>query len=258
MKPAVVVFVVFAAAVALCARGQQDACENGPLELSASVTTHVLCHGAATGALQVNVTVGDDQEGFDFFLDDAAETSGTTGVFSGLVAGTYTVTVVRVSDNCTETSQALEITQPTAITLGATPEITAPSSCDASDGVATVTAEGGLAPYTLTLGTATADIATGETATFAGLAAGIHNITIVDANSCRAWGIVTVTCDDGGGFPTWAIPVIVIGGILVLGAIAVGLVCGLYKRHQKRYRDVFRDADEEDGVGVAQGDPTDF
>lgn len=232
-----------------------------PLGATATVHAHVLCYNAMTGVVTVNITEGDDGSGFTFILSSSAvELENAAGVFTELAAGVYTAEVERKSDNCTVELTGITVNSPEKLYVVTTPppQVEAPSTCSASDGSITVDILGGITPYTVAIGSTNVKITTGESATFENLAAGTYNVTVVDSNDCQAWEVFTINCSDDGGFPAWAIAVIVVGGILVIAAIAVFFICCAYKRHQKRYRDVFRDADEDAGVGVTQGDPSDF
>ena len=99
-------------------------------------------------------------------------------------AGTYAVTVTD-NNGCTASANGTA-SQPTQLTAS----ISSPTnvSCNgASDGSATVTANGGTADYTyLWSNNAT-------TPTVNGLAAGTYNVTITDANSCTATASTTIT-----------------------------------------------------------------
>ena len=102
-------------------------------------------------------------------------------------AGTYAVTVTD-NNGCTASANGTA-SQPTQLTAS----ISNPTnvSCNgASDGTATVIVSGGTTDYTyLWSNNAT-------TPTVNGLAAGIYNITITDANSCTATASTTITQPD--------------------------------------------------------------
>ncbi|MES2516205.1 MAG: PKD domain-containing protein [Bacteroidota bacterium] len=151
---------------------------------AASVTSslNVLCNGAATGSLTVAPTGGTGP--FTYTLTTPIQTN-TTGAFTGLVAGTYNMTVKDAS-GCTATVSAV-ISQPTAVT-GTVSMI--PVNCFGnSTGTVTAGGAGGVGPYTYlwpALGNSTS-------ATTGGAAAGTYTVTIRDANNCAITRTVTVT-----------------------------------------------------------------
>src|SRR5690606_37889569 len=81
-------------------------------------------------------------------------TSNTTGVFSGLAAGTYTVNV-EDDNGCVKTSNTVTVTQPSTLTAFASVTSNyngAKISCPgADDAVITVTANGGNGGYSYEL-----------------------------------------------------------------------------------------------------------
>jgi hypothetical protein len=98
----------------------------------------------------------------------------TAASLTGLVAGTYTVTVTD-GNGCTAKSDAV-VTEPTSIQL--TTVATDPKCFNSSTGGAEVSASGGTAPYTYlwSLGQTTAIIT--------GMPAGTYSVTVTDANGC--------------------------------------------------------------------------
>ncbi len=147
------------------------------LALSA-IPTPVACYGDATGAINLSVSGGTTPYTYSW-------TNGAiTEDISGLVAGTYTVTVTD-ANNCVAILP-VTITQPTAaLALSAIPT---PVACygDAT-GAINLSVSGGTLPYTYswTNGAITEDIS--------GLVAGTYTVTVTDANSCVAILPVTIT-----------------------------------------------------------------
>ncbi len=93
---------------------------------------------------------------------------------SGVMAGTYTLTVVDALGGRTVTS--INVSQPATLSVVATQQ--APAILNQANGQAQATARGGTAPYTYTWDN-------GETtATPTALTAGEHSVTVVDANGC--------------------------------------------------------------------------
>lgn len=93
---------------------------------------------------------------------------------SGVVAGTYTLTVIDALGSRTVTS--ITVAQPAALSIIATQQ--APALLGKADGKAHATARGGTAPYTYVWGN-------GETTqTATALPAGEHGVTVTDAQGC--------------------------------------------------------------------------
>ncbi len=149
-----------------------------PPALALSTTiTNVLCNGASTGA--VDLTVSGGTPGYTYTWTNGA----TTQDISGLVAGTYTVTVTD-ANGCTKTTSAT-VTEPPALALSTT--VTNVLCNGASTGAVDLTVSGGVAPYSYiwTNGATTQDISN--------LAAGTYTVTVTDANGCTKTTSATVT-----------------------------------------------------------------
>lgn len=140
--------------------------------------TNVLCNGAATGNASVTATGGTGTYSYSW-----APSGGTGSNATGLVAGTYTVTVTSGPVGCTAT-QTFNITQPAA--LSATTSFTQ-ATCNMSNGSAAVAVSGGVGPYTYSwspLG--------GTGSSVAGRPAGTYTVTYTDANGCTGTATVTI------------------------------------------------------------------
>jgi hypothetical protein len=108
----------------------------------------------------------------------------TTQTITGLVAGTYSVTVSDANGRATDCEITIE--EPAMLTAEAS-EVSAVSDTGEEDGVATVTANGGSLPYTYLWDNGE----TTQTATM--LSAGIHTVVVTDVNGCEAEAEVTIT-----------------------------------------------------------------
>ena len=108
---------------------------------------------------------------------------GTAATASGLVAGTYTVTIT--DNNTCQTTKSVTVNQPSALT--ATASKTDVSCYMGSNGTASVTVSGGTAPYSYSWSPSG-----GTAATASGLAAGTYTVTITDNNTCQTTRPVTV------------------------------------------------------------------
>ena len=147
---------------------------------SASSQTNVACNGSASGSATVAVTGGTGSYTYLW-----APSGGTAATATGLVAGSYTVTVTD-ANGCMAT-QSFTITQPTVLVASASAQTNV--SCNGgSNGSATVAVTGGAGGYTYSW------LPTGGTAaTATGLAAGTYTVTVTDANGCTASQSFTIT-----------------------------------------------------------------
>ena len=147
---------------------------------TASVTSPILCNGG-TATVTVVATGGVVPYSYTFDIQ-----TNTTGIFTGISAGTYSISVID-NNNCTATT-SITITQPNTLSASiAGTNLT----CNANNsGTANLTVTGGTIPYTfLWSNTATTEDLTG-------LAAGTFSVTVTDSNSCTATDTVTITEPD--------------------------------------------------------------
>ncbi|PZE16686.1 hypothetical protein DNU06_12590, partial [Putridiphycobacter roseus] len=145
---------------------------NEPTDLTANGTgSATSCHGDNDGTVTVIAAGGTAPYTY------AWSNGGTTATLTGLVAGTYTVTITD-ANGCTETAMAT-VTEPTSMMLSMTSSIN--NVCfGASNATATVVATGGTTGYTYLWNDASAS--TGMSAT--GLSAGTYTVIVTDANGC--------------------------------------------------------------------------
>ncbi len=143
-----------------------------PTELTLSTThTDLLCFGDTDGEAEVTPSGGVAP----YLYSWNSAPPQTTATATGLVAGTYTVTVTD-NNGCNKTA-SVTITQPTAL-------LVATSKTDVlcngnTTGAATATPSGGTGAYTYLW-------STGETsASVSGLAAGAYTVTVTDDNLCQ-------------------------------------------------------------------------
>jgi len=150
------------------------------LVASASAQTNVSCNGGFNGSATVAVTGGTGSYTYLW-----APSGGTAATATGLVAGSYTVTVTD-ANGCMAT-QSFTITQPTVLVASASAQTNV--SCNGgSNGSATIAVTGGAGGYTYSW------LPSGGTAaTATGLAAGTYTVTVTDANGCTASQSFTIT-----------------------------------------------------------------
>jgi len=141
-----------------------------PTQLTLTLTpTAVSCNGGANG--QITAAAGGATPGYQYSLNGGPFSG--SGSFTGLVAGTYTVTV-KDANGCIFT-QTTVITQPTLLNIATAVR---PNSCAGSVGSVTITASGGTPAYTFSVD----NVSSANTAT--GLTSGTHTATIADNNGC--------------------------------------------------------------------------
>lgn len=117
----------------------------------------------------------------------------SAGRFGNLAAGTYSVTV-RDANGCTATTTAN--LQGAASPSASVSNLRQPT-CAGNDGQIQVQAQGGLAPYTYSLGGGGFQ----NNATFAGLGPGNYSITVRDSRSCQASLTVVLNAATGNLAP---------------------------------------------------------
>jgi hypothetical protein len=152
--------------------------EPTALLASSVVDSNATCNGAMDGGVSASASGGTAPYAYLW------SNSATTASITGLMAGTYSVTIT--DDNgCTATSSAT-VTEPTA--LLASSVVDSNVTCNgAMDGGVSSSANGGTAPYAyLWSNSAT-------TASITGLMAGTYSVTISDDNGCTATSSATVT-----------------------------------------------------------------
>ncbi|MFT3981010.1 MAG: gliding motility-associated C-terminal domain-containing protein [Ferruginibacter sp.] len=149
-------------------------------------STGTACNGVNNGTITVTATAGSGP--YTYVLTPGGTTN-TTGVFTGLGSGNYSVTFTD-ANSCTGT---LTTTVNAGSSIGATPVTTATSCSGASDGVITINPTSGTAPYTYSLDGGPAQASN----TFTGVAAGSHTVLVRDNNGCTV--NVNVTVNTGSG-----------------------------------------------------------
>ena len=135
--------------------------------------TMVDCNGNMTGSLTAVATGGSGT--YEYSLD--ATVFQSSGVYSGLAAGSYTVTVRNVGNPMCISTCSVTITEPDPLTCTTT--VVAASCPGGADGSATVIPAGGTAPFSYIW----SDAQTTETAV--GLSAGNYSVVVTDANDCE-------------------------------------------------------------------------
>lgn len=146
--------------------------QPGPFTVSINTIVPVNCNGNATGVVSLNTSGGSGPYTFD--IGDGPQPNNS---FTGLTGGNYSV-VATNSGGCHDTVSFM-IPEPSA--LVASVDGTTDATCNGtSTGSVTLSASGGVSPYTFDIGGGA--VSTGG---FTGLAAGSYTATIKDANNCE-------------------------------------------------------------------------
>jgi gliding motility-associated-like protein len=160
-----------------CVKSQTHTIDvKAPITLTPTLT-QPLCNGAANGSVGLTTTGGFGP--FNYNWNGGAFTGGP--VYSGIPAGTYTVSVT--DGICSATGQ-YTINQPTAVTASVS---SSNASCGANNGSATINISGGTLPYQgVTWAGQPAVAGGGGSYTTSGLGAGTYIANFQDANGCSA------------------------------------------------------------------------
>ena len=117
----------------------------------------------------------------------------SSGIFNGLSAGAYTVTV-KDAAGCTSQFRTIVNSIP-APTVTATATTT---SCNSNNGTITASAGGGTAPYQFSINGTTFQAGN----VFSGLLSGSYTVTVKDVNGCTGTFPIVITNIGGGSGPT--------------------------------------------------------
>ncbi|MCA1800342.1 MAG: SprB repeat-containing protein, partial [Actinobacteria bacterium] len=158
---------------------------NQPTEIIASALkdNDVSCYNGNDGKLTVTASGG---TGTLTYSINSGTTYQSSNVFTGLIAGNYTV-IVKDANNCTKTTYSVTISQPDVLSASAIQDN--PVVCNGeSNGAATVTVTGGNGPYSYSWNNSAS-----TSASASDLAAGLHTITITDDKGCVTNAAVTIS-----------------------------------------------------------------
>ena len=140
--------------------------------VSASVVdSNATCNGFANGGASASATGGTAPYTY------AWSNSATTASITGVLAGTYSVTIMD-ANGCSSISSST-ITEPTLLVAASV--VDSNITCNGfANGGATASATGGTAPYSYSWNNAA------TTASITGVMAGTYSVTIMDANGCTS------------------------------------------------------------------------
>jgi hypothetical protein len=145
-----------------------------PLSITAMVSSSP-CAGANNGSITASSTGGNNPKAFTINPNIGTQTS--AGIFAGLTAGVYTITVIDgLAVQATTTIEIMPLASNLIAGATATPIV-----CNGGTSDVTITISGGLTPYTIT----------GYALT--NLAASIYTYTVTDANGCTTTANISIT-----------------------------------------------------------------
>ena len=156
--------------------------EPPPLAVNIDAQTNVLCNGNTNGAVTVSGQGGTPV--YTYSIDGI--NFAANGSFSGLAAGSYTVTI-RDNQAC-EATIGVNITEPLPLTVGPISQNNLACNGDSS-GAFTLQGSGGTAPYQYSVGANPFS----TTAAFTNLDAGNYTIAVQDANGCTSTSNIVLT-----------------------------------------------------------------
>ncbi len=155
-------------------------------------TNETPCNNSDNGTITITAA-GGTGSGYTYTINNGTSWESNGGIYTGLTAGNYQVNV-RDANLCTATMQAVQITQPSAITMSLSS--TNESQCSYSnDGTITITASGGtgLLQYSINNGTNWYS----NDGSFTSVQAGNYTAVVKDANNCQSVPqAVTITQPD--------------------------------------------------------------
>jgi uncharacterized protein (DUF2141 family) len=151
--------------------------EPSAISIDGTSSSNITCNGAADGSITVNASGGTGTLTYTLQPDG---TSNTTGEFTNLTAGSYTVDVTDENGCGPETTSQIDITEPAAITITDTSHTDVTCAGNA-DGTITVTASGGSGNLSYTL---QPDGVTNTTGEFNNLGPGTYSVDVTDDNGC--------------------------------------------------------------------------
>lgn len=145
------------------------------------VAGSITCNGGTT-TITATPTFASGTPAVEYRLNAGAYQS--SNIFSGVAAGTYTVTARETGNpTCTSTSSSIVVSQPAVVTVSGA--VSTPIAVPGGTGEITVTSAGGTGAKTYVITSGTTINTTGATTgVFTGLLAGSYIFTATDANSC--------------------------------------------------------------------------
>ena len=204
---------------------------TAPVALGPNLTqeTDLTCNGVPAGGVTLQGTGGTGS--YNYSLSDAGAgyaATNTTGIFTGLAAGSYTAVIQSGVSGCMDAYTypvPINITQPAAIGIGVT--ATEVSCYGLQNGSIVASLSGGTGTLTPVWQQETGGswgTVGGSGTTLSGLSPGVYRLTVTDGNSCSATSNVqTITQPDVLVIPSVAMTDIVCyGGSGTITPVATG------------------------------------
>ncbi|MBL4755172.1 MAG: T9SS type A sorting domain-containing protein, partial [Flavobacteriales bacterium] len=157
----------------------------GGATVSIISSSHVTCNGGNDGSALSSSTGGTPP--LTYMWDDPSNQNTINAI--GLAPGTYTVSITD-SLGCTNISDSVIITEPSALLISSTHLDATGGACNGS---ITATASGGTVPYTFLWD----DSLSQTTQTATALCSGSYTVTVIDNNDCVATNADTVSLTTG-------------------------------------------------------------
>ncbi|MCC6721587.1 MAG: M4 family metallopeptidase [Bacteroidia bacterium] len=163
---------------------------------STKTQVDVKCYGNATGSIDLTVTGGTTAYSYSWTASGGGSVpsgQSTNQDLTGLVAGTYNVTVTD-ANNCT-TNNSATITKPAAPLASTKTQVNVKCYGDATGSI-DLTVTGGTTAYTYSwTASGGGSVPSGQSTNqdLTGLVAGTYNVTITDANNCTTTNSATIT-----------------------------------------------------------------
>ncbi len=171
--------------------GTQNLADPGPCTCNLSITesvTHLDCHGATNGSIDVTVTGGTPPYTYAWTTSNGSGLSPSSEDQSGLSAGTYTLSVAD-NGNCS-TIKDITITAPTDLSIVAAVDHV---TCNgAADGSIDVAVSGGTSPHSYSWTTSNGSGLTQGQEDQSGLSAGRYDLVVTDDNNCTVQHAETI------------------------------------------------------------------
>ncbi len=155
-----------------------------PDGMDVTVSSDGTACGSSNGSASVDVSGGASPYEYEW------STGGTSDEIDNVSGGTYTVTITD-ANNCTVV-QSVDVDESSSVSLVMNSDM---ATCVGNDGSATVTASGGVSPYTYSWSSG------GSSSTETNLSGGNYTVTVTDAAGCTAVSSVNVAqqldcCED--------------------------------------------------------------
>src|SRR5439155_1264438 len=140
--------------------------------------TNVTCNGGSNGKIVISASGGTAT--ITYSISPSVGTQGTSGTFTNLEGGNYTITATD-GNGCTASTGIIRVSQPSAITFGS-PAVTNVTCNGGNNGKIVINASGGTGTITYsispTVGTQS------PSGTFNNLTPGNYTITATDTKGC--------------------------------------------------------------------------